>query len=110
MLYGSAINLAAEINALKNAEIPTPARTNTSIPLLLYDLDIIYVMETDMIPNINANICINTFPIDRRMAILAPNPAPFATPKRAGDTRGFLKYPEMQHLQLTVTHLLTSRL
>ena len=46
-----------------------------------------------MIPNINANTCINTFPIDRRMAILAPNPAPFATPKRSGDTRGFLKIP-----------------
>ncbi len=41
----------------------------------------------------NADACVSMFPNDRIMAIAAPNPAPLLTPRRSGDTNGFLNSP-----------------
>ena len=87
---GSAMNLIADINELKNADIATPDNTKTSIPPALYVLDIRYVVATDIKPNMNANIWVIMFAPLNKIPKAAPKPAPFDTPKRSDETRGFL--------------------
>ena len=49
------MNLVPEINALKKAETAVPESTRRRIPPALYDLEIMYVIDTEMIPKMNAD-------------------------------------------------------
>ena len=64
-----------------------------SLYIILIAFGMRTVSVTASIPPKNANTCTNPAGIIKRMAMAAPTHAPADTPKKSGDTSGFLKMP-----------------